>query len=383
MTPTPSIHIRHAGRGARPGVALVMAVVAMAVLGALVAGVFFSALREQRDARDSVRRVQALAAAEYGLAAALSPDSWRSVWNITSRRGPLHRSVYTPDPGTSDTVRIWKLERNALLITSVGVAGPEISRATRRIALLVTLRIPQLAARSAVIARNSVSVGDSSLISGTDTVTPSWNCPPPDGERPAIIVPVASSVDDVGCASGQCISGTPPVATDSAAASADMLERLGTMQRDSVAAAALQLAADVVLDAPEPALDGSGECDVYRQGNLGDPLRVLGPASPCADHFPVLHSPGNMRIEGGAGQGMLLVDGNLTLAGGAHFSGVAVVRGVLEITERSELHGSVLASTISVHEGSRIRYSSCAVERALRGAAEPVVPEGLAWSEMY
>jgi hypothetical protein len=90
-----------------------------------------------------------------------------------------------------------------------------------------------------------------------------------------------------------------------------------------------------------------------------------------------------MRIEGGAAQGLLLVDGDLALAAGARFSGVALVRGVLEITDGSALDGAALASHITVRGGSRLRYSSCAVERALRAAAEPVVARGMAWSEMY
>lgn len=375
---------RHRVRNrARPGVALVMAVVAMAVLGALVAGVFFTALREQRDGRAAVHRVQALAAAEYGLATALSPDSWRPSWNLTERRGPLFTFAYALGPDVSDTVHLWKLERNDFLLVSSGVAGPSASVASRRIALLVTLRVPQLVARSAVIAMHAAVVGDSSLVSGTDTVPQAWSCPPGDEERPAVIVAEASLVDDAACTIVQCITGAPPVSIDSAAAGADMYGRFGTVDRDSIAAAAVQLADDALLSAPAPALDGAGECDATRLSNLGDPLRVFGVESPCADYFPVLHAPGNMRIDGGAGQGVLLVDGNLTIAGGARFSGVVVVGGVFEITELSELDGSALASRVVVHGGSRARYSSCAVERALRAAAMPVVPEGLAWSDMY
>ena len=367
----------------RPGVALVMAVVAMAVLGALVAGVFFAALREQRDGRDSVHRVQSLAVAEYGLATALSSDSWRPSWNLTERRGLLHTFAYNPDPGASDTVQLWKLERNGFLLVSSSVAGPVVSRATRRVALLVTLRIPRLAARSAVVAMDAAAVGDSSLVSGIDTVPPAWICPAADEERPAILVAEASRVGDATCTIAGCLIGAPPIGIDSAASGADMYERFGAVDRDAIAAAAVQLADNAFFSSPAPVLDGAGECDVARSNNLGDPLRLLGAGSPCADHFPVLHAPGNMRIDGGAAQGVLLVDGNLTLAGGARFSGVVAVSGVLEITERSELHGAALASRVIVHGGSRARYSSCAIERALRAAAVPVVPEGLAWSEMY
>lgn len=383
MTRATTSRLGRSSSRARPGVALVMAVVAMAVLGALVAGVFFTALREQHDGRDAIHRVQALAAAEYGLAISLSPGSWRSSWNTTLHRGPLRDFAFEPVPGVSDNVRIWKLGPSSFLLTSTGSAGTGISRATRGISLVVGLSIPRLRARAAAITLNGVAVADSSLISGSDTLPAGWSCPPVDDERPAVIVLSSSLVDAGACTAFPCLTGAPGVRSDSLAGAGDTYERLGAAYRDSIADAALQLAADAVLSTPSPSVDAAGECDLVRLDNLGDPLRVFGTESPCADYFPVLHAPGNMRLEGGAGQGVLLVDGDLTIAGGARFSGVVAVRGVLEITELSELHGAALASRLIVHGGSRARYSSCAVERALRGAAAPVVPEGLAWSEMY
>jgi hypothetical protein len=254
------------------------------------------------------------------------------------------------------------------------------------VALVVTLRIPVIATRSAVVARNGVVVQDSSLISGMDTLPAGWVCPPADAARPAVIVPATSLLTDTGCTVAACLVGVPPASVDSAAGSVNTYERFGAVPRDSIASEALQLADGIVLTEPAPSLGAPGApgaCDASRVDNLGDPLRALGPDSPCADYLPVLHAPGNMRIEGGAGQGLLLVDGDLTIASGASFSGVAAVRGVLEITEGSDFHGAILASSVIVHGGSRARYSSCAIERALRAAAEPVVPGGMAWSEMY
>lgn len=367
----------------RPGAALVMAVVAMAVLGALVAGVFFAALREQRDGRDGLNRVTALAAAEYGLAPTLSPSVWRRSWNVTASRGPIAQMVYAPMAGSSDSVRVWKLTRNGFLLQSSGTSGVADARASRRIALLVALRIPSLAMRAAAIASAGITASDSSLISGRDTAPDGWNCPPPDDARPAAVVPDPLLVSDAGCTNAPCIDGLPPVASDSLAGTPGPYQRLGTLTRDSIAAAAEQLAPGAVYRQPAPAVDALGECDPAAPGNLGDPLLELGIHSPCADHLPVLHVPGNMRIEGGAAQGMLLVDGDLALASGTQFSGVALVGGVLEVTDGSSLAGAALASRITVRGGSRLRYSSCAVERALRGAAEPVIPRGMAWSEMY
>jgi hypothetical protein len=364
-------------------VALVMAIVAMAVLGALVTGVFFSALRAQRDGRDAILRVQALGAAEYGLVMTLSPVSWRPTWNSASRRGRLADISLVPDAGTSDSVRVWKLGRNSFLLSSTGTSRFSATSAVRRLALLVTLRIPKLAFHAAAIARYGAAVEDSSLISGADTVPAGWDCPADEGERPSLTTPLAAPVDTSACTRHPCVAGSPPIVFDSLAGAVETYERFGTFERDSLAGAALQLADNAVLSVPWPLVGGDGDCDASGAANLGDPLRILGADSPCADHLPVLHAPGNMRIEGGEGQGILLVDGDLTLADSTHFSGVAIVRGVLEVTERSELLGSVLASRIAVREGSHVRYSSCAVERALRAAAMPVVPEGPAWSEAY
>ncbi len=383
MIRTPGPTARRAAARARPGVALVMAVVAMAVLGALVTGVFFAALREQRDGRDSVNRVRALAAAEYGLAAALSPGVWRPSWKVTARRGVLAAFDGGPEAGASHSVRLWKLTRNSFLVASAGASGTGDSRAARRLSLLVTLRVPALAASAAVIASGVVTVADSSLLSGIDTVPPGRECPPGEGARPAIVVPAVSRVVDDYCTAEPCIAGLPPVRGDALAGATDSYQRFGATDRDALVAAASRLGNPAIVATPGPRLDGEGECNVALPDNLGDPLLELGSDSPCADHLPLLHAPGNMRIEGGAAQGMLLVDGDLELAAGARFSGVVLVRGVLEITDGSVLHGTVLASNAMVHGGSRLRYSSCAVERALRAAAEPVVPEGIAWSELY
>jgi hypothetical protein len=368
---------------ARPGVALVMTVVAMAVLGALVAGVFFTALRAQRDGRDAIYRVQALAAAEYGLATALTPAVWRSSWNTTARRGPLRDIVLSPSPETSDSVRIWKLGPDTFLLTSTGRAGHGATTAQRTISLLASLRSPRLRLRAAAIAMNGVAVADSGIISGVDTLPGGWRCPPGDDARPAAVAPSLALVDVSSCAEPHCLIGSPPASADSLAADAATYERFGPFSRDSLALAGRQLGADALLAPPWPSLDGGGECDAARLDNLGDPGATLGAGAPCNDYFPLVHASGNMRLQGGAGEGMLIVDGNLTIAGGATFSGVVAVRGVLEITELSELRGTALASRVIVHDGARVRYSSCAVERALRGAAEPVVPEGPAWSESY
>lgn len=360
-----------------------MAVVAMAVLGALVAGVFFAAMRDQRDGRDAVSRVQALAAAEYGLELTLAPGKWRSTWNTTARRGVLDTLVYDPGVASSDTVRLWKLESNSFLVVSSGGAGPAISRASRRVGLLVALRVPRLPALGAATARDGAAISDSSSISGFDSAPPYWKCPPSAPALPAVAVADASLVDDGACTVHPCLLGASPVRVDSAAGSVATSAQFGEASRASIAAAAVQLPADAVMIAPAPSLDPAGECNSSDPRNLGDPARALGASSACADYFPVLHAPGNMHLQGGEGEGFLLVDGDLTIGDGAHFYGVVVVLGVLEITDGASFRGVAIASSINVNAGSRLDYSSCAADLALRAAGVPVVPPGQAWTEMH
>ena len=380
---TPSRTTRLQSLRARRAVALVMAVVAITVLGALVAGVFFAAMRDQSDGRDAESRVQALAAAEYGLGLTLVPRRWRSSWNTTTRRGLLDSLAYDPGGGSSDTVRLWKLEPNSFLLASTGAAGPALSRASRRVALNVTLRTPRLAARGAITARNGAVIVDSSSISGLDAVPVGWSCPPVGDPLPAVAVLMESLVDDNACTVQLCLSGAQPVSVDSAAAQATTYERFGESSRASLAEAAVQLPDEATIVLPAPSLDASGDCDDSDPRNLGDPGRALGAASPCADYFPVLHAPGRLRLQGGEGEGFLLVDGDLTIGAGARFYGVVAVLGVLRVTEAAELRGLALASRVIVDGGSRVGYSSCASDLALRAAGAPVVPAGQAWTELH
>ncbi|HEY9516457.1 MAG TPA: hypothetical protein VIQ74_12320 [Gemmatimonadaceae bacterium] len=367
----------------RPGVALAMVVVAMAVLGALVAGVFFAAMRDLRDGRDSISRVRALAAAEHGLELALAPGRWQSDWNTSSIRGLLASWPYDPGSGTSDTVQIWKLTSNSFLVTSSAAAGSGLVQASRRVSLLVALRAPRLTILGAATARSEATIADESSISGFDAAPDQWICPPLADPIPALAIPAASMVGTEECTTSPCLVGDVDVRADSAAASADTYEQFGDIGRAAVVASAARLPGATVTITPAPSLNSSGECDHTEQRNMGDPLRLLGGSSGCADYFPVLHAPGDLHISGGAGQGFLLVDGDLTLDAGSQFFGAVVVRGSLSVSDGAEVHGAVLASRISLDGAARIQYSKCATNLALRAAAIPAVPPGQAWSEMY
>lgn len=114
---------------------------AIAVIGALIVGVLFSALLERRAAMEQLLRARALDAAELALAAAVAPAAWDSAWSATPARGIVATRTYAlPAPDAIDSVRIAKLSgRLFLVIADARVGLSPLAFARRRLSLVVVL----------------------------------------------------------------------------------------------------------------------------------------------------------------------------------------------------------------------------------------------------
>ena len=144
----------------RRGVALLVTVAAITTLGALATGVFFAALRDVRDARNTHLRTRALAAAEYGIYHTIAPATWSPLWSAAPASGLVATRVYTLTEGAAsgasmsgslsggharahtdatDTVWVWRLTTSSALVVSAAVVRSGAVRAARRIALLVAI----------------------------------------------------------------------------------------------------------------------------------------------------------------------------------------------------------------------------------------------------
>ena len=107
--------------------------------------------------------------------------------------------------------------------------------------------------------------------------------------------------------------------------------------------------------------------------NWGEPM--LADADPCFNYFPIIYHYGNLKLQGGRGQGILLVEGDLTATGGMVFYGPVFVTGTLSTTGNSgqgaKFFGGVIAGNVALDDltklagGALVSYSSCAVKRAL------------------
>lgn len=123
----------------RPGYALIVALGALIVLGASIAGLFQAALQSYRSGSAALDGTRALAASEYGLYAVLDPARWDARWTAL-RGGLVGTFVFTPEPGVIDSVRIVKLTAEQFVVLSdARVGSVRALAARRRTGLLVVL----------------------------------------------------------------------------------------------------------------------------------------------------------------------------------------------------------------------------------------------------
>lgn len=364
----------------RRGATLVVVLVVLAVLGALAAGSFFAVLHEQRIDSAAIVRARALAAAEHAAYTIISPQRWRSAWNTA----PPVRHVATDSEqlagGAAATAQVFTLSPYSALIIAEGVAGLPPRDARRRVSLLLSLQRPRMPA-AAAIAVSALSIRDGSSIAG-GLGAGIGDCLTPDSDVAAVSVPPRVAIDTAGCTPEPCLRAARVVRDTVLAARAETSDRFGQVDRSFLASVGRQLAPGSDLS-PAPVISPDGACDANAPANLGDPLRVFGPDSPCAAFFPVVHVEGDLRLTGGAGQGMLVIDGNLTLLAGARFTGVMLVRGSARFEDGARLDGIVLADRVSLAGASEIHYSSCAVSQASRGGARPFPELTRSWAEMF
>jgi hypothetical protein len=378
--------------GERRGFALALAIAAMVVMGTLIAGIFFASTQEYRLGRNALLQARALTAAEHGLLAVATPPPtgrWEPLQFASLAPGATAPPLeVVPGDGSIDTVRVTRLDVASYLLVSEARAGAQQgARARRRIAALVRLRVPNVRPGGALTLRGRIALVDSSLIDGADSVPAGWSCPASNPPGSALIAGDSSAIDSSACRNPTCLLGSPPIAFTPSAADTSTYARFGDLDWHQLTTGATVLGS-TPLAGIAPSFNGDGSCNVGDSRNWGDPTRGAGNAA-CQAYFPVLYAPGDLHFAGGVGQGLLLVHGNLELSGGAEFVGLVVVRGRLTTSGvGGKVTGGILvADTGSLHSAlggsSRVRFSTCAVGRALTGSARPARPAPGSWNELF
>lgn len=118
---------------------------------------------------------------------------------------------------------------------------------------------------------------------------------------------------------------------------------------------------------PTPVEDESG----CRPGpwNWGDPGGQE--VESCRERWVARSAPGNLGVEGGVGQGTLLVAGDLHLGAGARLRGLVLTGGSVRLSGGAKLVGLVRAAGgVALEDSARIEGSVCAAVLALDALQE-------------
>lgn len=128
---------------------------------------------------------------------------------------------------------------------------------------------------------------------------------------------------------------------------------------------------------PEPA-DVWGACDTAVMWNWGDPSS---PSRPCSSYSPLKGRRGALEVDGGEGQVVLVVDGDVLLRAGTRVTGLLIASGRVDVLEGSSFQGRIVAfAGLGVEAGSSVvgsRDRAAAALRAVRdvlGGALPLHP---------
>jgi hypothetical protein len=387
------------------GMALVMSIFVMVVIGALVAGAFFVGRVEPGTGYNTVWAAQAGEAAEAGLAHALNQDpvSYQNipVWTPSSQAVLAFPTITSGGMAYTDTIR--RLNNNLYEARSTGrrVGGGGVVLAEQKLAQLIRIAKPTIGVNAAITVQDPISFnGNAFSIDGFNDVPAGWtsaDCPtgyPVAGNTDDKVAIRSSTTTGAKASDMNNIEGFPTdtVSHDPTITSDTFRNFLDyTYWTLSSQPGVKTLTLDTPYNGVLPVLDGTGACDKTAPLNLGEPWRVVGSVKPCYGFFPVVHGTAGRTAfaAGNRGQGILLIDGDLELTGGFEWTGLVLVRGKMKIAGTgNKITGAILTEGVdlltagSVAGNVDVQFSQCAVDRAIAGgSAPPALARG--WAQVF
>lgn len=341
------------------GLAIPLALLLLVALGLLGAGLLVLAEREATTARASVAVARTRVAAQGVVAVAgdgLTRDTlpagllWRPAQVLGGRsHGLQFGAEVRPLGGEWTLLSGW---------ARIGTVRPPVEAARMLWALRPLARI---GATPAVLVHGGalVEAGDA-VVDGSDLLSEG------EGGSGTACAPYRSRLDSV-----FPVPWLPPsLRVD---ATTDSLPSLGLLGPGALRARVADRIAGTL--SPQPVVD-SGVC-ADAPDNWGSPTD---PEGPCGGRRVTRYASGDITLEGGEGQGLVLVEGSLTLRGGAVLAGLVVVRDTLRLGSGARITGLVrVGGPVVLGSGSLIRGRACPALLALEAApalSKPVVVPG-------
>jgi len=358
----------------RRGFAMPAVIGALVIIGILVTAGFYMARQEVRIAVASNHANMAVNIAQAGANEVMA--NWNGyqlgnipVWGDTTIVDTISTGVWT--------VNIANANNFVYLVTSTGEVtqgGALWAGASRTIGIATKILFANIDPPAALTTRGKTNVKGNAEIDGTNMVPGSWGSTYCGAVSATDTTGVLTNDTSVISTTGKgSVAGSPAYDQDSTIVDSTFTN-FGDMDWSQLTALAAAEGKDVsplggTINNTFPALDPvSGRCDEAPLTNWGDTL----PTAPCGAYFPLIWSPTSLDLQsGGIGQGVLLVDGDLTLRGNFTFFGIIIVQGQFN-TEGAgpRVVGAVMASNADLDTqtstgGSEIHYSRCAVTRAI------------------
>lgn len=380
MTRRHAISGRRTRDGQRRGVALLTVLYVLVLCALMSAALVFVERTRSRNVSGGVQGARLIAGANAGLFSVVA--SWEAVARL---RQPLGSTVILPDaaPASGIAVRSYVTRLGPRLFSIAADARNAIDGASRRVNLLVRLPGISRPGRAALVSAADVSIGPQVRFT-----TDSASCG--DSATAAVLVapPATVAIDPE-----LPVSDRPTVVHDSSAAdSATFLQIGGTSWSDLALAADIRLV-DQTRISPVPIASG-GSCTAAAT-NWGDPSSLN---SACATRAPVIFAAGDLTIEGGRGQGALLVDGHLLIDGPFMFSGQIVARRGIEMrADNITISGTVYAwlsrtdsdtmhalpDDVRLTGQTTLRFSRCDAWHGMASWLQPRRVHDRAWLELF
>jgi len=377
------------------GMALAVAMFALVIVGALVAGALFAGTQEQRVGDTSRRLQQSFGVTELGIFDIVR--SWNpNIYNVRGQYPTDSVPVTGAAPRRSGSYGgyVYRLNSNLYLIDVTGhdtVSGLAFfggRRARQRLGLLARIKVLNLGIQASLTTGSSDNLSGQATVNGTDQNPPGWAaCGAVGPSLAGIRSDAGTSVSTSGTAT---VIGTPAVLIDPSVTDSTFT-KFGDVTYASLAARAnITIAATNFGTSIGPVVT-NGQCDKTVLTNWGD---GVDPTAPCGGYYPIVHITGTgANINGLQGQGILLVDGGLSVQGSFQWFGVTIIQGALKTAGgggtdahfwgATMVHDSADVGTTTMSGHANINYSSCALMAALNNSGVVAPMRSRGWVQLF
>src|SRR5213083_101147 len=278
------------------GMALLMALGAIVIIGVLIGGVVFVTTQDYRIGGNTVRQARAAAAAELGLNR-LAQD-----WNLANNQRQVGNPLvisYTAPRGASAKVTVTRVSGVYFWAVSEGTAGALGSQATarRRYGTMFRLDMPQMNFLGAITTQGNTTVNGNVTVNGNDAPPAGWTACGTSGQN---VAGAAISPTTTATVNGSVtINGSPQELITPAASDTNTYFNYGNSNYQSLAASAnLTYAGGTLLNGIQPLIVG-GVCQANAiPANWGESNHTS-PAGACDTYFPIIHVLGDLKVTTG------------------------------------------------------------------------------------